>query len=280
MLAEAVHSLADSGNQGLLLLGVARAKRPENMERPFGHGRERYFWAFIVALVLFLLGGIFAIYEGVHKLQHPSPLESPQIAVGILVFGVLLEGWSFWTAVGEAQAQRGSADWLSFYQQTKAAELPVILLEDLGALIGLVLALGGVGLATVTGNPIFDALGSIAIGILLTLIALALSIKMRSLLVGEAAGEAHVFEIRRTLEASPHMRRVLHMRTTHLGPDALLVGVKVEFANELSFAEIAKAINEAEVQVRTAVPIARYIYIEPDTPRDAPTPVQTPLHTR
>lgn len=274
MLAEAVHSLADSGNQGLLLLGVARAKRPESMDRPFGHGRERYFWAFIVALVLFLLGGVFAVYEGIHKLRHPEPLESPEIAVGILVVSILLEGWSFWTAVGEAQPARGDVSWLVFYKQTKSAELPVILLEDTGALIGLFLALLGVGLTTMTGNPVFDGLGSIAIGVLLTCIALALSVKMRSLLVGEPATDAHVAEIRRTLEASPHMRRVLHMRTTHLGPDALLVGAKVEFVNDLSFDQIAKAIDEAEARVREAVPIARYIYIEPDTPRQAPIPVQ------
>lgn len=269
MLAEAVHSAADSGNQGLLLLGVARAQQPESAERPFGHGRERYFWAFVVALVLFMLGGVFAIYEGIHKWLHPEPLDSTYIAVLILVVGITLEGWSLRTALKEAGASRGNLGWIAYYRRTKAAELPVILLEDLGALVGLMIALCGIGVATLTGDPRFDALASIAIGVLLTLIAVALSLKMRSLLVGEAAGSQHLRAIRETLEGSPYIRRVLHMRTTHLGPDALLIGAKVEFQVELSFAEIAAAINAVECEVRRIVPIARYIYIEPDVPQDS-----------
>lgn len=267
MLAEAVHSMADSGNQGLLLLGMSRAKQDESPERPFGHGRERYFWAFVVALVLFLLGGVFAIYEGVHKLSHPEPLESPLIAVGILVLGLVLEGGSFLTAVREAQQVRGSKGWLAFFRSTKEAELPVVLLEDLGALIGLVVALGFVALAIVTGDPRYDGYGSIAIGVLLTLIAVALSVKMRSLLVGESASDAHVDAIELALKGDPDIVRVLHMRTTHLGPDALLIGVKVAFRPELSVPEIAEAINAAEARIRGEVPIARYIYVEPDLPR-------------
>lgn len=270
MLAESVHSFADSGNQGLLLLGVKRSKMPESEEHPFGHGRERYFWAFIVALVLFLLGGVFAIYEGVHKLLHPEPLESAAIAVGILGLAILLEGWSFFTAIKEANRSRGGRGWIEFYQRTKEAELPVVLLEDLGALIGLTIALIFVGVAIVTGDPRYDGVGSIAIGVLLTLIAVALSVKMRSLLLGESADEKHVGAIRQALVESARIEAVLHMRTTHLGPDALLIGAKVEFAAELSFAEISDAINAAERRVREAVPIARYIYIEPDIARNRP----------
>lgn len=267
MLAEAVHSVADSGNQGLLLLGAVRGSQSESAERPFGHGRERYFWSFIVALVIFMLGGVFAVYEGVHKLSAPEPLSSPLVAVAILVMGVVLEGWSFLTAIREARSHRGERGWLQYYRQTKAAELPVILLEDLGALVGLVVALVGIGLATWTGDPRWDAAGSIVIGVLLTVIAVALSVKMRSLLVGESASEAHMQRLRDEMLKDEHIHRVLHMRTDHLGPDSLMVGVKAEFSAQLTFAEISNAINGAERRMRAAVPIARYIYIEPDLPR-------------
>ena len=267
MLAEAVHSVADSGNQGLLFLGASRAQRPESEERPFGYSRERYFWAFVVALVIFLLGGAFAIYEGFHKLRSPEPLDSPLIAITILAVSIVLEGWSFYTAFKEARASRGELGWVQYYKSTKSAELPVILLEDLGALVGLLMAFVGIGMAMVTHDSRWDALGSIAIGLLLTAIAITLSIKMRSLLVGEAASERDLSLLQDSLLGSEHVRRVLHMRTNHIGPDKLLVAAKVEFESGLTIEDICNAINVAEVRMRDAVPSARYIYIEPDLPK-------------
>jgi len=267
MLAEAVHSAADTGNQALLLLGASRAARLPTPEHPFGYGRERYFWAFIVSLVIFLLGGVFAIYEGLHKLGDPHGLESPEVGVAILFVAALLEGWSFRTAILQARPLKGDSTWWEFVRHTKAAELPVVLLEDLGALLGLLFALCGLGLAMVTGDPRFDAIGSIAVGVLLTIIAVVLSIEMRSLLVGESASDDAIAKIRDALGEDGKITRVIHMRTTHLGPDELLVGAKVELDAALTFTEVADAINAAEDRVRQRVPSARVIYVEPDIAR-------------
>ncbi len=269
MLAEGVHSVADSGNQALLLLGSARGARKATPEHPFGYGPERYFWAFIVALVIFMLGGVFAIYEGVHKLSDPNPLQSPLIAIGILSVGILLEGWSFWTAIKEAQRYRGQASWWEFIRRTKHAELPVVLLEDLGALVGLVLAVVGISMAMVTGDPRWDAIGSISIGVLLTVIAVVLSIEMRSLLIGEAASPKRIAAIAEVIKGQPQVRALIHMKTMHLGPDQLLVGAKAEFGAGLSFQELADAVNATERAIREAVPEATVIYLEPDVKREA-----------
>jgi cation diffusion facilitator family transporter len=269
MLAEAVHSVADSGNQLLLLLGSARAKREATPQHPFGFGRERYFWSFVVALVIFVLGGAFAIYEGIEKLIHPKQLTSPWVAVGILGFGILLEAWSFRTALKEAHVLRGDRTWLQFIRQTKAAELPVLLLEDLGALVGLCFALIGIGVATWTNEPRFDALGSVAIGVLLVVIAFVLATEMRSLLLGESATDEILHKIKGALLDGSKARCLIHMRTTHLGPEELLVAAKVAFDAALAFAEVAQEIDAAEARVRAVVPMARLIYIEPDVWRES-----------
>ncbi|MFI5306279.1 MAG: cation diffusion facilitator family transporter [Polyangiales bacterium] len=268
MLAEAVHSLADCGNQALLTLGGARARRAPTSEHPFGHGRERYFWAFVVAMMLFAVGGGFAIFEGIDKLRHPHPLQSPLIAIAILAFSIAAEGWSLRVALREARANRVESSWWEFIRKTKAAELPVILLEDIAALIGLVLALAGVGLSMLTGDPRLDGAGSIAIGVLLTLVAAVLATEMRSLLMGEAASEADVSKIRAALLQSPRLRRIIHLRTMHLSPEELLVAVKAEFAAELSFAELAAEIDRVEQNVRASVNRTCVIYIEPDVWHD------------
>lgn len=270
MLAEAVHSLADTGNQGLLLLGASRAAREATPTHPFGHARERYFWSFIVAVVIFLLGGVFAVVEGVHKLQHAQALESPLIAVGILLVAWVLELWSFRTAMKEANVLRGKQSWWAFIRHTRAAELPVVLLEDLGAMVGLSLALLGVGLTMLTGDPRFDALGSIGIGALLMLLAWVLAVEMGSLLIGEGASPELERRIHAALEQPP-ARRVIHLRTNHLGPEELLVAAKVEFDHGLSFPALAEAIDAAERRVREQVPIARHIYLEPDVYRESST---------
>jgi cation diffusion facilitator family transporter len=264
LLAESVHSLADTGNQGLLLLGGRRAARPATPEHPFGYGRDRYFWAFVVALVLFLVGGLFALYEGVDKLRHPHEITSPTVAFTILGVAVVLELLSLRTAVRAASHQRGELGWVAFIRRSKSPELPVVLLEDLGALFGLLFALVGVSLAVATDEPRWDGAATLAIGVLLVAIAAILVLEMKSLLIGEAAGTDEQRRIRASIEGTPGVRRLIHMRTLHLGPDELLVAAKVELDPSLSVEGIAATINATEARVRSAVPIARAIYLEPD----------------
>ena len=267
MLAEAVHSVADTSNQGLLLLGERKARRRPTAEHPFGFGTERYFWAFVVALVIFTLGSLFALFEGEEKLRHPHTLESAGWAVGILVLAIVFESFSLRTAVRESRHVKGDESWWAFIRRAKVPELPVVLLEDTGALVGLVFALLGVGLAEITGNARFDAAGSIAIGVLLGVIAMILVVEMKSLLIGEAASPAVIDTIARTIEAVPRVRRLIHMRTQHLGPDELLVAAKLEFDVDLTMPELAAVIDEVEAAVRAAVPAAKVIYVEPDMVR-------------
>jgi cation diffusion facilitator family transporter len=267
MLAEAVHSIADTGNQALLLLGARRGQKEASSKHQFGYARERYFWSFVVAMVLFALGSVYAIYEGIHRLLHPEPLESPAIAITILAVAVILESWSFRTALREARELRGTMGWLEFIQRTKAAELPVVLLEDAGALLGLVFALLAVAVATLTGDSRFDGIGSIVIGVLLGLIALLLSFEMQSLLIGESADPEVEDRIRGALLTSPDVKRLIHMRTVHLGPDDLLVAAKIEFDASLNVASLCARIDEAERAVRDVVPMARLLFIEPDVYR-------------
>jgi cation diffusion facilitator family transporter len=267
MLAEAVHSAADTTNQGLLFLGGAKARKSATAEHPFGYGRERYFWAFVVALVIFMLGSLFALFEGIEKLRTPHELESAGVAVAILLVAMACEAFSLRTAVKESRQSKGDESWWRFIRRSKTPELPVVLLEDLGALIGLVLALLGLGLAELTGNPRFDAIGSIAIGILLGVIAVTLVVEMKSLLIGEAASPATVARIRQAMESGENVERIIHLRTEHLGPEELLVGAKLIFDTRLDVPALADAIDAVEVLVRAAVPEARVIYIEPDINR-------------
>jgi cation diffusion facilitator family transporter len=264
MLAEAVHSLADTGNQVLLLFGARRSQRPATPSHQFGYARERYFWSFVVAMVLFALGSVYAIYEGIHRLLHPEPLATPLVAITILVVALALESWSFRVAILEANAQRGNLTWFQFVRRTKAAELPVVLLEDLGAMIGLLIALVGVTTALLTGDARYDAIGSIVIGVLLGLIAILLSLEMQSLLIGESADPEVEASIRSALDGGVSVKRVIHLRTVHLGPDELLVAAKLEFDHALDSATLCSRINDVESRVRAAVPIIKLLFIEPD----------------
>ncbi|MFC7221410.1 cation diffusion facilitator family transporter [Streptomyces polyrhachis] len=270
MLAEGVHSVADSGNQALLLLGGKRSQRAATKEHPFGYGRERYVYAFLVSVVLFAVGGLFAIYEGYHKVSDPHEIEHWYWPVGVLVFAIVAESFSFRTAIKEANAIRGDQGWWEFIRRAKAPELPVVLLEDFGALVGLVLALGGVGLALITGDGVWDGIGTLCIGALLLVISVILAIETKSLLLGEGAGEADNRKIREALEAGDDVDGVIHMKTMYLGPDELLVAAKIAVGGEDRMATVARAINEAEARVRAAVPVARAIYIEPDILRTPP----------
>ncbi|MET8796775.1 cation diffusion facilitator family transporter [Nocardia sp. NPDC004568] len=264
MLAEGVHSVADTANQGLLLFGQNRAAQQADELHPFGYGRSRYFYSFVVALVLFTLGSVYALYEGVHKIQHPEELSSPIVAVVILVIAIALETYSFRTAVKESAPLKGQATWWQFIRNSRSPELPVVLLEDTGALIGLVFALGGVGLTMVTGDPVWDGVGTLAIGGLLGVIAIVLIIEMQSLLIGEGATAAEDRAIRENLVDGTTIDRLIHIKTQYLGPEEMLVAAKVAVAPGLDIAQIAAGIDAAESRVRAAVPAARIIYLEPD----------------
>jgi cation diffusion facilitator family transporter len=272
MLAEGVHSLADTGNQGLLLFGGKRSQREATDEHPFGYGRERYFYAFVVAIVLFTLGAGFAIYDGISKWRHPHELEGLWWAVAILGVAVVLESFSFRTALRESRSQREPGQSLvQFIHRAKAPEIPVVLLEDFAALCGLCIALLAVILSHATGNPRWDALGTILIGVLLGLVAAVLAVEMKSLLIGESASGTQQDAIRAALVADDAVLRLIHVRTEHLGPEELLVGAKLEFRHDLTLPEVADAIDRVEVLVRADVPAARVLYIEPDISRDQPT---------
>ena len=267
MLAEGVHSLADSGNQILLLVGGKRAQRAATPAHPFGYGRERYFYAFIVSIILFTIGGVFSIYEGLNKLQHPHPIELWWLPMLVLSVSIVLESFSLRTAIKESNPLRGKASWVQFVRHAKAPELPVVLLEDLAALLGLVFAFVGIGLTVITGNGVFDAVGTLLIGALLIVVAIILGIETKSLLLGEGARPEDAAAIVEVIESSPEVTSLIHIKSLYLGPDELLVAAKVGFAAGSKLADVARAIDEIEARIRAAVPVARVIYIEPDVVR-------------
>jgi cation diffusion facilitator family transporter len=276
MLAEAIHSVADSGNQLLLLIGGKQSQRRATPEHPFGYGRERYIYAFIVSIVLFSVGGLFALYEGYHKVRHPEAIHSWKwVPIVVLLIAIGLESYSFMTAIKESNHTRGKVTWVDFVRRAKAPELPVVLLEDAGALIGLVLAFFGVALTLITGNGVWDGLGTGAIGLLLVAIAVILAIETKSLLIGEGADPEDLRKIEKAILAGEGIERIIHMKTLHLGPDELLVAVKIAVPRTERADGLAQHIDETEARIREAVPIARVIYIEPDIYRERKAPPVT-----
>jgi cation diffusion facilitator family transporter len=268
MLAESIHSVADSSNQALLLLGGKRARRAATPEHPFGYGRERYIYAFIVSIVLFSVGGLFALYEAWHKLQDPHPIDSWKwVPIVVLLVAIGLESFSFRTAIVESNHARGKSGWLYFIRHSKAPELPVVLLEDFAALLGLFFALIGVSLTLITDDGTWDGIGTVAIGLLLVTVAVLLGIETKSLLLGEGANPEAVARIRAALEDDDLIERVIHMKTLHLGPEELLVAAKIAVRAGESAAAVAAAIDAAERRVRAAEPVARVISLEPDIDR-------------
>ena len=259
-----MHSVADSGNQALLLLGRSRAAREETEEHPFGFGRERYFYAFIVAVVLFTGGAAFSVFEGIHKIAHPEQVKSPGVAFVVLAIAIVLESFSLRTAVRESNQARGRHGWLAFIRRAKAPELPAVLLEDMAALAGLGFATVGVTLAVVTGDGRWDGAGSLAIGVLLAGVAVILAMETKSLLIGESASAEVERAIVAALEAGPEVQRVIHLRTLHMGPESLLVAAKIAVRRSARAGTVAAGIDAAEQRVRRAVPIAEMIYLEPD----------------
>jgi cation diffusion facilitator family transporter len=267
MFAEGIHSVADSGNQILLIIGGKRAKRAATASHPFGYGRSRYIYAFMVSIVLFAVGGLFSIMEGLNKLQHPHELEMVWLPMVVLGAAIIMESFSLRTAVIESNKVRGKQSWIKFIRHAKSPELPVILLEDLAALIGLVLAFGGVGLTVLTGDAIWDAIGTLAIGGLLVLVAIVLGLETSSLLVGEGATAEDTGKIRKALTDTAGVESVIHMKTLYLGPEELMVGAKIAIAANDKASAVVEAINAAEANIREAVPSARVIYLEPDVQR-------------
>ncbi len=264
MLAESIHSVADTGNQALLLLGGRLARREATDEYQFGYGRERYFWSFVVALVLFSLGSLFALFEGVDKIRDPHEIESAAWAFTILSVAIVLEIWSFRTAIVESRPLKGSKSWWRFIRTSRVPELPVVLLEDLGALLGLIFALVAVTVSVVADAPVWDGIGTVAIGVLLGVIAIILAIEMKGLLIGESARKVELAAISAAISDAPGVERLIHLRTQYLGPEDLLVAAKVAFDRSLAVPELAAAVNGVEARVRHAVPHARPMYIEPD----------------
>lgn len=269
MLAEGIHSVADSGNQVLLIIGGKRSRREASKSHPFGYGRSRYIYAFMVSVVLFSVGGLFSIQEGLAKLGEPHELTNAWLPLLVLGVSIGLESFSLATALKAAKEDRGSASLASYIRRAKSPELPVVLLEDIAALTGLVLAFAGVGLTVVTHNPIWDALGTLAIGGLLILVAVVLGIETSSLLVGEGAHADDQEKIESAIESTKNVESLIHIKTLYLGPEELMVAAKIAIAPSVSATEIAKAIDEAELAVRAAVPFARVIYLEPDVRRDS-----------
>ena len=263
MLAEAVHSLADSGNQLLLIAGSKRAKKAATTEHPFGYGRSRYVFAFIVSVVLFTVGGVFSIYEGIEKLSHPHELENVWLPILVLAIAIVMESFSLRTAVIESNHVRGGKSWVEFVKRAKSPELPVVLLEDVAALLGLVFALIGIGMAVITGNPVWDALGTLAIGALLIVVAVVLGLEMSSLLVGEGAGAEDVAKIAAAIRQTEGVTELIHMKTLYVGPEELLVAAKIGIAEGATGQQIAEIIDSAELQIRNEVAVAKVIYLEP-----------------
>ena len=268
MLAEAVHSLADTSNQALLLLGKKRSKKLPSAQRPFGFGRERFFWAFVVSLVLFSLGSMYAVYEGIERIRHPHEIESLWWALAILLFAMVMEAYAFQTAVKESRFYKGDHSWKSFIRRSRIPELPVVLLEDFGALMGLVFAFVCVLIADITGNAVWDGIGTLSIGILLGLIAIILAIETKSLLIGEGALPEQIVRIENAITSSPEVLSLIDMRTEYLGPETLLVAAKIEFSGETSPSDISGDVDTIENRIREVEPLAKIIYLEPGSSED------------
>jgi len=264
MMAEAIHSLADCGNQGLLLRGMQESKRAPTREHPFGYGQVVYFWAFLVSVMLFTVGGAFSIYEGLHKLGHPEPLAWPGIAVAVLALSIVLEAFSLLGCVREIRKVSGGRSLWRFFRESRNTELIVVLGEDIAALIGLALALAAVLLAMVTGNPAFDALGSIGVGVLLIVVAVLLAVEIKALITGQSAGPEVEEAVRRFLLARPEVSEVLSLMTLQMGA-SIMVATKARMAPAADALALVEAINQVEADLRTGFPQVRWMFFEPDT---------------
>jgi cation diffusion facilitator family transporter len=262
MLAEAIHSLADCGNQGLLLLGMRQAQRPPSPEHPLGYGNVVYFWAFLVSVLLFTVGGLFSIYEGAHKLSAPEPLAWPGLAIAVLVVAIVLECFSLLGCIREIRkVARGRSLW-RFFRESRHTELIVVLGEDIAALLGLVFALTAVVLVMVTGNPVFDAAGSIAVGVLLIVVAVLLAVEIKALITGQSADPGLVADVSAFLAGRAEVAEVLSLLTLQMG-EGVMVAVKARM-DAADSGVLVEAINRVEADLRRAFPEVRWMFFEPD----------------
>ncbi|MGY0501248.1 cation diffusion facilitator family transporter [Nocardia sp. FBN12] len=264
MLAEAVHSVADTGNEALLLVGRNRAEQPADTLHPFGYSRNRYFYSFVVALVLFVMGSLFAINEAIHKIRFPEEIESAWVAIAILGVSLILESASFVTARKQSALLKGKSSWWHFIRNTRNPELPVVLLEDAGAITGLMFALAGVSLSMITGDAVWDGVGTLFIGLLLGVNAVILIVETKSLLIGEGATAKDDTAIRSALLADPRVERVIRMQTQYLGPQDLLINAKIALHAGLDITQVAEVIDSADDRIHAAVPNTSTVYLEPD----------------
>jgi cation diffusion facilitator family transporter len=263
MMAEAIHSLADSCNQLLLLFGMKQSKRPPDLDYPLGYGKSIYFWSFLVAVILFSLGGMFSIYEGVHKFSHPEPLNSPMIAVGVLVFAIIAESISLWGCMQAVNKERFGRRLTRWFRESRSSELIVVFGEDIAALLGLFLALIAVLASAITGNPVYDAMGTVLIGVLLVIIAFLLAVEVKELLIGQGV-EIHISDkMRRFLLERPEVEKIYNLLTLQMGPDAM-VAVKAKMRPTGSENDLLNAINRVEQEFRMAFPMVKWLFFEPD----------------
>ena len=263
MMAESVHSFADCSNQGLLLLGLKQSKRPPSMDHPLGYGKSIYFWSFLVAVILFSLGGMFSMYEGIHKFMHPEPLTSPMIAVGVLVFAIIAESASLWGCMLAVNKERRGRRLSRWFRESRSSELLVVFGEDVAALLGLLLALGAVIAAAVTGDPIYDAIGTVMIGVLLLVIAILLAIEVKALLIGQGV-EIYVHDAMKVfLQERPEIDHLYNLLTLQMGPDAM-VAVKARMRRTGAESDLIKAINRVEREFRMEFPVTKWLFFEPD----------------
>ena len=265
LLAETLHSLSDCINQLLLLLGLRKARKPPSEKYPLGRGRELYFWSFMVAMLLFLGGGAYSIYEGVHKLRHPTPLESPYIAIAILGFALLVEGWAMAGAYKAVKARKGDRSLLRYLRETKDSDLVVIFGEDGAAVLGLTLALIAVMIAWATGDATFDAIGTLCIGTVLIGVAVFLAVEVKSLLLGEAADPALLEQVNQVAAADARIEKVLRAIAVQQGPSEIMLALKLKYRDDRTGPELVDAINEFEVRLQAQVPEVKWSFVEPDS---------------
>jgi len=263
MLAEAVHSLADCGNQGLLLFGMKLARKPPTPDYPLGYGKEVYFWSFLVALMLFSVGGAFSVYEGIHKISHPEPIEAPVLGVGVLVFSLALEWWSLRACLQEIDKTRGAQTLWRWFRDSRDSEMIVVFGEQIASIAGLAAALAAVAVTLITGNPLYDAIGSVAIGVLLIVVAVFVAVEVKALLIGQSVEVDKREAIRAFVEARPEVHKLHNVITLQMGPD-VMVAIKACFDPALPAAELVRQINGMEAALRTAFPDVRWSFVEPD----------------
>jgi len=264
MLAEAIHSVADSGNQLLLILGLSQTRKTPTEDHPLGFGKSIYFWSFLVAVILFSVGGMFSMYEGVHKLLHPSPLTHPWVAIAVLAFAIVAESISLWGCLREVNKERFGRNIFQWFRQSRSSALIVVFGEDIAALLGLFFALAAICATYLTGNPLWDALGTISIGVLLIVIAFFIAVEVKDLLIGQSVDPATLQQMKQFLDERPEVDQVYNLLTMQFGPDAM-VAIKARMVRTGSESELVAVINQVEREFKSRFSSTKWLFFEPDT---------------